>query len=249
MEQLRKSHSSPAIANRLAAGPTHVYLKDMIYGGIDGAVTTFAVVSGVAGAGLAENVIIILGLANLLADGFSMAVSNFLGTRAEKQYQDYTRHQERRHIDLLPEGEKDEIRQIFHRKGFRGTDLETIVSKITEDTERWIDTMMQEEHGLPLSSPDPKKAAVATFVAFIVVGAIPLTVFLWNGLGYKAAANPFYLSALFTAGAFFAVGSFKSRFVNQQWITAGLETLLVGSATASVAFAIGYLLRGLVEGV
>ena len=71
------------------ANSNSTYLKDFIYGAIDGAVTTFAVVSGVAGAGLSSSIIIILGIANLVADGFSMAVGNFLGSRAENQAMDH----------------------------------------------------------------------------------------------------------------------------------------------------------------
>jgi hypothetical protein len=79
---LRTGHTPEAIRARLAAEREHSYLRDFIYGGIDGSVTTFAVVSGVAGADLAASIVIILGLANLIGDGFSMAASNFLGTRA-----------------------------------------------------------------------------------------------------------------------------------------------------------------------
>ena len=85
---MEHDHSPEAIGQRLAGGPSASYLRDWIYGGIDGAVTTFAVVSGVAGAGLPSSIIIILGIANLIADGFSMAVSNFLGNRAENQVMD-----------------------------------------------------------------------------------------------------------------------------------------------------------------
>ena len=79
------AHTPEAVRERLLAAPRHSYLRDFVYGSVDGAVTTFAIVSGVAGAGLPGRVVIILGLANVAADGFSMAASNFLGTRAERQ--------------------------------------------------------------------------------------------------------------------------------------------------------------------
>src|SRR6476659_8023578 len=134
---MEHEHTVEAIDARLSAGPGHNYLRDWIYGGIDGAVTTFAVVTGVVGAGLSPIVIVILGFANLIADGFSMAASNFLGTKAE--YDDIRRLEtiEHRHIDLAPEGEREEVRQIFARKGFTGSDLNRAVELITADRKRW----------------------------------------------------------------------------------------------------------------
>ena len=107
---MEHEHSPDAIRKRLETGPTHNYLRDWIYGGIDGAVTTLAVVSGVAGAHLSKWIIIALGFANLFADGFSMAASNYLGTKAE--HDDWRRLEriENRHIDEAPEGGKAIIR-------------------------------------------------------------------------------------------------------------------------------------------
>ncbi len=98
-EGLEHSHHPDDIAKRLSEPPGQNYLKDAIYGGVDGAVTTFAVVSGVAGAGLSPSIVIILGIANLVGDGFSMAAGNFLGTRAENQRIDQLRQIESKHIE------------------------------------------------------------------------------------------------------------------------------------------------------
>src|SRR4026209_2190114 len=98
--RMEHEHSIEAIAARLAAGPRNNYLRDWIYGGIDGAVTTFAVVSGVVGAQLSPWIILVMGFANLLADGFSMAASNFLGTRAEQEDLSRLEAIEYRHVDL-----------------------------------------------------------------------------------------------------------------------------------------------------
>ena len=88
MTSLESEHSTDAIRRRLAQAPAVSYLRDFVYGAIDGAVTTFAVVAGARGANLGDSVVVILGVANLLADGFSMAVSNYLGTRAEREQRD-----------------------------------------------------------------------------------------------------------------------------------------------------------------
>ena len=84
MTELQADHTPAATENRLAGPTRHSYLRDFIYGAIDGAVTTFAVVCGVEGARLSVGVVVVLGVANLIADGFSMAASNYLGTRADQ---------------------------------------------------------------------------------------------------------------------------------------------------------------------
>lgn len=240
------SHSPEAIRDRLARSPRPSHLRDFVYGGIDGTVTTFAVVAGVTGADLAAAVIIILGAANLIADGFSMAVSNFLATRAESQERALARRQEAEEIERMPEGEREEIRQIFARKGFTDAELESVVEIITSDRKVWLDTMMVEELGFSPSREEPMRAAVATFTAFLVMGAIPLLAFFVELFAEGTIARPFLWSTAMTAVAFFTIGALKSRFVAQPWWKAGAETLLVGGAAATLAYVVGALLKGIV---
>ncbi len=239
-------HSPDAIRQRLALGAQHSYLRDFVYGAIDGAVTTFAVVSGVAGADLSTGIILILGAANLIGDGFSMAASNYLGTRAEDQHRRQARRDEEQHIAHYAEGEREEVRQIFAAKGFEGDDLDRVVEVITSDKKQWVDTMLTEELGLPLESPSALKAAATTFFAFLVIGLIPLLPFIASYAGVAAVAWPFVTSTVFTGLAFFAVGASKGRFVGEHWLWSGLETTAVGGAAAALAFAAGFMFKGVV---
>jgi VIT1/CCC1 family predicted Fe2+/Mn2+ transporter len=241
----RRDHTPEAIHDRLVAGPRVSHLRDFIYGAIDGTVTTFAVVAGVVGAGLRPIVIIILGVANLVADGFSMAASNFLATRAERQQRLRTIKDEERQISMIPEGEREEVRQIFASKGFTGDDLERAVEIITSDTERWVETMLREEHGLSGTPPNPLRAGATTFIAFVLVGAVPLLAFIYDAVADDQLAQPFAVSIALTAMAFFTVGAMKGRFVDQPWWRAGSETLLVGGIAALAAYGIGALLGGI----
>jgi VIT1/CCC1 family predicted Fe2+/Mn2+ transporter len=240
---LREEHTPLAVRKRVRSRPSPSYLHDFIYGAVDGTVTTFAVVAGVAGANLDETVVIILGGANLIADGFSMAVSNFLGSRAERQQRERARREEERHIRLVPEGEREEIRQIFAAKGFEGQDLERVVEVITSDRELWTDTMMSEELGYGSTEPNEFRAALATLVAFLTVGFLPLVVFVYDLAAPGNVDNAFAWSAVMTGIAFFAVGAMKSRFVDQTWWRSALETLTVGGLAAALAYAAGAFLQ------
>lgn len=238
---MEHEHTVEAIHERLSAGPRQNYLRDWIYGGIDGSVTTFAVVSGVVGARLSPWIILVMGFANLLADGFSMAASNFLGTRAEHEDLKRLEAVEYRHVDLAPEGEREEVRQIFRNKGFAGEDLTRLVDLITSDRTRWVRTMLTEEYGLPQEVRSPWLAAITTFSAFLVCGLVPLLPYLFG------SSDPLVLSLIMTGGVFFAIGSVKSRWSPAAWWRSGLSTLAVGTIAASLAYAVGLLLNHLAQ--
>jgi VIT1/CCC1 family predicted Fe2+/Mn2+ transporter len=238
---MEHDHSPEAIRERLSAGPRHSYIRDWVYGGIDGSVTTFAVVSGVVGARLSPVVILIMGFANLVADGFSMAASNYLGTKAEQEDLKRLEVIEYRHIDTNPDGEREEVRQIFTEKGFEGEDLERVVELITSDRTRWVRTMLTEEYGLPHEVRSARLAALCTFSAFSVCGLVPLVPFI---LGVPRA---FALSTVLTGVTFFVIGAVKAKWSTSAWWRSGLETLFVGSIAALLAYAAGLVLKGLAQ--
>lgn len=237
---LEHGHSAEEIRARLAEDRNPNYVRDWVYGGIDGAITTFAIVAGVVGAALSSKVIVILGLANLLADGFSMAASNYSGTKAEVDDHARLREIERKHIARAPEGEREEVRQILHSKGLTGDALEEAVAAITSNEETWIETMLTEEYGLSRVQRAPLLSGASTFAAFLLCGAVPLAPYL---LGVEGA---FGMAILMTAAVFFVIGALKARWSLASWWASGLETLSVGLLAASASFAVGYLLRDLV---
>ena len=245
-QTLLASHTPGAIRQRLSQGPSHSHLRDFIYGAIDGTVTTFAVVSSVAGAGLASGVVIVLGVANLIGDGFSMAVSNFQASRADEQLREQARQTELEHIRHYPEGEREEVRQIFIQKGFEGESLEKAVEVITSDVQQWVDTMLQDELGMSLESPSAWRAAMTTFVAFLLIGTLPLSAFLLQLAAPQLITHPYPFSLAITLAVFFAIGAGKSRFTTVAWWRSGLETLVMGGAAAGLAYLVGHLLKGLV---
>lgn len=234
---LEHGHEPHEIIERMAENRTRGHLRDVIYGAIDGAVTTFAIVAGVVGADLSTRVIVALGIANVLADGFSMAAGNYSGTKAELDDAKRLREIEEKHIRLAPEGEKAELREILAQKGLTGDTLDAAVDAIAQDRKIWIDMMLVEEYGLSPVDPHPMRAAQATFAAFLVAGMIPLLPYLFS------IADPFRWSIGLTALTFFAVGAAKSRWSLAPWWRSGIETFLIGGVAASIAYFVGTLFR------
>ncbi|MFT4961281.1 MAG: VIT1/CCC1 family predicted Fe2+/Mn2+ transporter [Paracoccaceae bacterium] len=228
-------HSQSEIKARIGAPPGRGVLRDLVYGGIDGSVTTFAIVAGVAGAGLSPFIIVALGLANVLADGFSMAAGNYSGTKAEQDNIARIRAIEERHIALFPEGERREVYEILAKKGLSGAVLDEATAAITANRESWINLMLEGEYGLGGVDPNPMRAAMATFVAFLVAGLVPLVPFL---LGLEQA---FAVSAVLTMCVFFAIGALKSRWSLAPWWRSAGETLLIGGLAAAIAYGVGTL--------
>lgn len=230
-----KDHSPEEVAQRLAERRHSTYLKDLIYGGIDGAVTTFAIVAGVEGAGLSHNIIVALGIANILADGFSMAASNYSGTKAELDDRKRIIQIEEQQIENHREGELEELRQILALRGLKGDLLDQATVEISKDKTSWIDLMLTDEYGLSRDEPYPKRAALATFGAFLAAGSIPLIPFIF---GLTAA---FQISVFATLLTFFLIGALKSWWSLAAWWWSASETLLIGATAALIAYSVGGL--------
>ncbi len=221
------------------------YLGEFVYGGIDGCVTTFAVVAGAVGAGLNSSIIIILGFANLLADGFAMSVGAYLSAKSEKD--NYNKHKQVEYweVDNLPEVETEEIREIYAAKGFEGELLEQVVEVITSDRDRWVDVMMKEELNMIEETKSPFKMGLVTYIAFILIGLIPLTVYVWDYFN-PIEANRFLLTSIFTGLGFMFIGFLKT-YVTETKIWKGvLETLTLGAIAALVSYFVGDLLEKLI---
>lgn len=240
-DNLAAEHSPEAIRRRIAGSTQHSYIGDFVLGGVDGTITTFAIVAGVAGAGLPPGIAIVLGLANVIADGFSMGVSNYLKARSDRQLVGRIRQLEQEHIEAIPEGERAEVREIFADKGFEGDLLDRVVEVITSDHRRWVDTMLTEEWGLQLELPSPFWAAATTFGAFIGAGLLPLLpLFL---AAWLAESRIFVISAGLTVVTFFTIGLFRGHVTGHPRFLAGLETLLIGGTAAGLAYLVGAWLK------
>jgi len=224
------------------------YIKDAVYAANDGVITTFAVVASVMGAGLNPVVILILGLANLLADGFSMATGDYLGSRSEAHH---FHHERQREEDIFNESEekaRQEIQSIFKDKGYKDEDVNAITNSITKNKKFFLDFIIFERLGyVPFSKPDSLKSGVVTFFSFLIAGSIPLLPYLFlNGTG---ASNAFKWAIIFTGLALFFIGSTRTVFSDKHWFVGGIEMFFVGGFAAVIAFMIGTFLKTLVNGI
>lgn len=219
------------------------YLGEFVYGGIDGSVTTFAVVAGSVGANLSAEIVIILGFANLLADGFSMSVGSYLASKSEQDY--YHKHRRRKYweIENLRESEIEEVRTIYRAKGFEGELLEQVVAVITADKDRWVEVMMKDELEMIPTQKSPLRMALVTFISFVLVGFVPLLPYVWH-YGVATLPDSFLIASLLTSLAFIGIGFLKSYVTHSNYLKSIGETLALGVIAALVAYFVGDILEG-----
>jgi len=229
-------------------GKHQKYLGEFVYGGMDGGVTTFAVVAGATGAHLETSVIVILGLANLIADGFSMSIGSYLSKKAELEHYYKHRNIELWEIENWPEREKEEIRVFYRNKGFTGKLLEQIVGVFTSDKEKWADEMMQGEHHMILEQKSPVTMGVITFISFCLVGFIPLINYIWYLSTSEASeGSPLFVASTLTLLAFASIGYLKSYVTQTNKWRSMLETVLLGAIAAALAYFTGSILESLIR--
>ncbi len=225
-----------------ALGPV---IHDIVYGAHDGIVTTFAVVAGTVGAALPDTIILVLGIANLLADGFSMGAGAFLSSRSSADQYARLRKEELREIADHPELEREEIREAYEAKGFVGNDLDRAVSVITADSDRWANEMMREEHGLSKSEASGAFVhGMATFGGFVVFGAVPLIPYAFTMVREEQR----FAAAIAAAGiALLLIGITRSWVTRQRMVRGIVEILMIGAVSTAIAYGAGVALRHLAE--
>jgi len=251
IEEARKAHEDEAIKeepwHKTEAGR---YIEPAVYGATDGIITTFAVVAGVAGASLSPKIVLILGLANLLADGFSMAVGDYLSTESRIDYERSEWKREEWEVENFPEAEELEMREIYKRKGLKEGDIDKIMEVLKNNKDFWVETMMKDELGiLPEDNQSPFKSAFVTFSSFAIAGFIPLLAYILSYFIPFFATNQFLIASVMTGITLFLVGALREMVTGVKWWKGGFEMLVIGSISALVAYFVGFFLRKIVEDV
>lgn len=236
------------IAEEHTMSPFSTYLREIVYGGIDGIVTTFAVVAGFSGAEISNSItaipvlaVLLFGFANLFADAASMGLGNFLSVRAAQDVFKKEQNKERREIKENTDMEKQETIHILKGKGFSKKDAEKLASIYMTNESYWISFMMT--HELELADPsgdNPYLTGIATFSAFILFGAVPLLPYIFL---QGSSLDLFQTSITFSFIGLVLLGIFRWKVTNMNPVRTILETILVGLISAVVAYAVGTLFK------
>lgn len=243
-EQVLKQH----LHNEHRQSPFENYFKEVIYGGIDGIITTFAVVAGFSGAALSSDtttqlsflVVLLFGLANLFADGVSMGLGNFLSVRSDQDLYKAARKKETQEVQENPQLEFEETITILMGKGYSHEDATTLATLYKKNEAYWVDFMMNHELEIPDPRGDnPILTGFATFASFLFFGFIPLLPFMFAG--DAVASTVFVYSVIGTAFALILLGLLKWRVVGSSLSKSLFEVLLVGGSAALIAFFVGSL--------
>lgn len=241
----QKAHMPSGSANEQHTTGRGKYIKSVIYGGLDGTITTFAAVAGVAGAALSPGIVLIMGLANLVADGLSMSIGDYLSSKSESEYEAAEREREAWEVENYPEGEKRELMEIYEARGMSARDASAVVEIIAKDKESWVDTMMVEELGIVPNDESPMGNALATFLSFAIFGFLPIAAYVLALFIPALKSAQFTLACLLTGATLFGLGAFKTTITGKSWLVSGLEMLFVGGIAAAAAYGMGLLLGGL----
>ena len=228
--------------------PISEYLKEVVYGGVDGIITTFAIVAGFSGAALSNETttqlsfvfVLLFGIANLFADGVSMGLGNFLSVRAEKSQYCKARAKEQHESITNADWEIKETVGILINKGFSQEDAETLAGIYKKNEKYWVDFMMNHELKMPdPTDQNPVYTGLATFISFVVFGSIPLMPFIF--LGSLDPQIVFWISAGGALLALVLLGILRWKVVGSKFFSTIFEIVLIGGVAAAVAFFVGTL--------
>ena len=224
------------------------YLKAMVFGALDGIVTTFSVVSGVSGAEYDSDVVLVLGMANLLADGLSMGVGEWVSGKAAIDFMRAERDREEWELENAPDVERQEMIDLYVARGISPHDARTVVDILFSDKDVATNVMMREELGYNLDDEhrSPFRQGLIMYLAFVVAGSVPLLSFAISRAFFASSATRatnFAISCALTAITLFALGAIKQRIALMgnalSMLKGGCIMLGNGGLSAAVAYGVG----------
>eukprot|EP00308_Calcidiscus_leptoporus_P001776 CAMPEP_0119379928 /NCGR_PEP_ID=MMETSP1334-20130426/54740_1 /TAXON_ID=127549 /ORGANISM="Calcidiscus leptoporus, Strain RCC1130" /LENGTH=298 /DNA_ID=CAMNT_0007399581 /DNA_START=27 /DNA_END=923 /DNA_ORIENTATION=+ len=220
-------------------------IKAIVFGGLDGILTSFAIVAGAVGAHLSPVAILAMGVSNVLADALSMGAGEYLSSRAYESYVRKEHDREKWEMDNYPEGEVKEMIELFEQRGMSQKDAELVITTMAKYKAFFVNVMMREELSLPLPSDEGPLESVregaVMFLSFACFGMVPITGFVLVPAVLPSLDEHalFMIACVVTALALFGLGAFKANFHDKFYLRSGVETMVLGGACAAVAFFVG----------
>jgi len=219
------------------------YVKSIVFGGLDGIVTTYAVLVAAVASGEKYGAIIIITFANLLGDAIGMALGDFLSSMAEVDHAKAEHKRETWEVENVPDAEKREMFKFYKGKGFTDEDAHEVVDLLFQSKPAFVDIMMMEELGLMKEENEAIwKGSLATFIAFLILGAIPMLPYVFSG-DYSTVGTVdiiFGVSLILFFFVLYILGGFKGVITGKKWYMTGLTMLLTGTVTTGSAYAVGW---------
>lgn len=212
---------------------TQNHLRDVILGGQDGLVNALGIILGISAASGDIKILITTVLAATFAESLSMGAVAYTSALSQRDYYMKERAQEKKEIELEPEMEREEVRQIFEQKGFSGNVLEEIVATITADKKLWIDTMMAEELKIaPVDIKDVRISSIIVTIATTIGHFIPLLPFFF----VMRQTEGLVISIIVSAVALFATGTYQAISLIGSWWESGIRMVLIGMSAAFIGY-------------
>jgi VIT1/CCC1 family predicted Fe2+/Mn2+ transporter len=228
------STETPAI-NHEHADVTGGWLRPAVFGAMDGLVSNFALIAGVAGGGAPRQVVILAGLAGLSAGAFSMAAGEYTSVASQAESAEAEIAKEREELRSNPEGEMAELAAIYVERGVDPELADEVSRQIHRDPDNAVNVHAREELGVTLEDlPSPVLAAISSFVSFAIGAIIPVMPYL---LGSDALLPGIVVSLV----GLFAAGAVVTRFTSRSWWFGGIRQLVLGAIAAALTYGIGNL--------
>jgi len=213
-------------------------LRAAVFGANDGLISNASLVMGVAGAAQDSSIILLTGIAGLVAGAASMAAGEYVSVRSQRELYEYQIQLEREELEEYPEEEAEELALIYNARGVSIDQARSMANELIQDKEHALDTLTREELGLnPDELGSPVMAALSSFAAFGFGALIPILPFLYPGL-----IAPVTVTIIVTALALFSVGALISLFTGKSAVKGGLRMLAIGACASALTYVIGLLL-------
>ncbi|HEX8950424.1 MAG TPA: VIT1/CCC1 transporter family protein [Polyangia bacterium] len=234
-------HSHPEHHEEASRGAA---LRNFVFGTSDGLVTVLAFVAGVSASLATRKLVLMAGVAEMFAGAVSMGLGAFLGTRAERDWYERERKREESEVAKIPHLEREELRDIYRKKGLDGETLERVVDAFTANEKRWVDIMMSEELGLQPVEGSAWSAGLIVGVSYVLAAAVPLLPYF-----FLVGTRALLASMAITAVGLWGIGVAKARLTQRPELRAGFETMLTGLVGTAICWSIGRVVAHIAGGV